>query len=123
MGSPRVRLEIGGDTAWVWVFRLTGSYLLEPLCRSRTDVVDLIALGCTATEGDPLMSVYKVIEIIGSSSQSWEDAATEAIETARQTVRDLRVAEVVEQDIALNAKGQVEAFRTKLRVSFKYEQA
>jgi flavin-binding protein dodecin len=66
------------------------------------------------------MSVYKVIEIIGSSSQSWEDAATEAIETARQTVRDLRVAEVVEQDLDL-ADGDTITFRTKLRVSFKYE--
>ena len=66
------------------------------------------------------MSVYKVIEIIGSSSQSWEDAATEAIETARQTVRDLRVAEVVEQDLDL-ADGNTITFRTKLRVSFKYE--
>ena len=100
--------------------RVTGSCLLEPLYTSRTDVVDLIALGFTATEGDPLMSVYKVIEIIGSSSQSWEDAATEAIETARQTVRDLRVAEVVEQDLDL-ADGDTITFRTKLRVSFKYE--
>jgi flavin-binding protein dodecin len=66
------------------------------------------------------MSVYKVIEIIGSSSQSWEDAATEAIKTARQTVRDLRVAEVVEQDLDL-AEGDTITFRTKLRVSFKYE--
>ena len=66
------------------------------------------------------MSVYKVIEIIGSSTQSWEDAATEAIETARQTVRDLRVAEVVEQDLDL-ADGDTITFRTKLRVSFKYE--
>jgi flavin-binding protein dodecin len=108
------------NLSWVWVFRLTGSCLLEPLCTSRTDVVDLIALGFTATEGDLLMSVYKVIEIIGSSSQSWEDAATEAIETARQTVRDLRVAEVVEQDLDL-ADGNTITFRTKLRVSFKYE--
>jgi flavin-binding protein dodecin len=66
------------------------------------------------------MSVYKVIEIIGSSNQSWEDAATEAIKTARQTVRDLRVAEVVEQDLDL-ADGDTITFRTKLRVSFKYE--
>jgi flavin-binding protein dodecin len=66
------------------------------------------------------MSVYKVIEIIGTSSQSWEDAASAAVKTARQTVRDLRVAEVVEQDLDL-ADDDAIIFRTKLRVSFKYE--
>jgi len=66
------------------------------------------------------MSVYKVIEIIGTSSQSWEDAAASAVKTARQTLRELRVAEVVEQDIDL-AEGDAITFRTKLRVSFKYE--
>jgi len=69
------------------------------------------------------MSVYRVTEVIGTSKTSWEDAAKEALAAAAGSLRDLRVAEVVEQDIALNAKGQVEAFRTKLRVSFKYEQA
>jgi flavin-binding protein dodecin len=69
------------------------------------------------------MSVYRVTEVIGTSKTSWEEAAKEALAAAAGSLRDLRVAEVVEQDIALNAKGQVEAFRTKLRVSFKYEQA
>jgi flavin-binding protein dodecin len=66
------------------------------------------------------MSVYKVIEIIGTSSQSWEDAATSAVKTARETLRDLRVAEVVEQDLDIS-DGDAITFRTKLRVSFKYE--
>jgi flavin-binding protein dodecin len=66
------------------------------------------------------MSVYKVIDIIGTSSNSWEDAATEAIRTAGQTIRDLRVAEVVEQDISLDESGAI-TFRTKLQISFKYE--
>ena len=67
------------------------------------------------------MSVYRVTEIIGTSKTSWEDAAREALWGVSSTLRDLRVAEVVEQDITLNAEGQIELFRTKLRVSFKYE--
>jgi flavin-binding protein dodecin len=65
-------------------------------------------------------SVYKVVEIIGTSSESWEKAAKMAVETASKTLRDLRVAEVVDQDLVINA-GQVEAYRTKLKISFKYE--
>jgi dodecin len=65
------------------------------------------------------MSVYKVIEIIGTSGQSWEDAATTAVKTASESVRDLRVAEVVQQDLDVGDGGAV-TFRTKLRVSFKY---
>jgi hypothetical protein len=67
-----------------------------------------------------LMTVYKLIEIIGTSTESWEDAATSAIKTARHSLRDLRVAEVVQQDIDL-AEGDPITFRTKLRVSFRYE--
>ena len=66
------------------------------------------------------MSVYKVIDIIGTSSTSWEDAAAEAIRTAGQTIRDLRVAEVVEQDIQIGEDGLI-TYRTKLQISFKYE--
>jgi flavin-binding protein dodecin len=66
------------------------------------------------------VSVYKVIEIVGTSSQSWEDAATSAVNTARETLRDLRVAEVVKQDIHVEEGGAV-TFRTKLSISFKYE--
>lgn len=65
------------------------------------------------------MSVYKVIDIIGTSNNSWEEAATEAIRTASQTIRDLRVAEVVEQDISLDESGTI-TYRTKLQISFKY---
>jgi flavin-binding protein dodecin len=65
------------------------------------------------------MSVYKVVDLVGTSSQSWEDAATVAIKTAGDTLRDLRVAEVVEQDVHID--GGVLTFRTRLRVSFKYE--
>jgi flavin-binding protein dodecin len=67
------------------------------------------------------MSVYRVTDIIGTSSKSWEDAAREALSTAAASLRDLRVAEVVAQDIALGEDGKIETFRTKLRVSFKYE--
>ena len=65
-------------------------------------------------------SVYKVIEIIGTSKDSWEKAATVAIERATKSLRDLRVAEVVLQDLVIE-DGKVEAFRTKLRLSFKFE--
>ena len=64
-------------------------------------------------------SVYKVIEIIGTSTESWEKAAKAAVERASKTVRDLRVAEVVQQDLVIE-DGKVTAFRTKLSVSFKY---
>ncbi len=66
------------------------------------------------------MSVYKLIEIIGTSNTSWEDAAVSAVKTARQTLRDLRVAEVIEQDMDI-AEGDEITFRTKLRVSFRFE--
>jgi hypothetical protein len=65
-------------------------------------------------------SVYKVIELVGTSSESWEKAAAAAIERAAQSLRDLRVAEVVQQDLVIE-NGKVEAYRTKLKVSFKYE--
>lgn len=66
------------------------------------------------------MSVYRVIDVIGTSADSWEDAAKTAVKTASGTLRDLRVAEVVEQDISLD-DGNI-TFRTKLRLSFKYEE-
>lgn len=64
------------------------------------------------------MSVYKTIEIIGTSTTSWEDAAVQAVNTAKETLRELRVAEVVEQDIDL--AGDEVIFRTKLSISLKY---
>jgi flavin-binding protein dodecin len=66
-------------------------------------------------------SVYKVIEVIGTSKTSWEDAAKNAVELAGEHLRELRVAEVMAQDLVISAKGKVEAYRTKLSVSFKYE--
>ncbi|MGO9357395.1 MAG: dodecin family protein [Xanthobacteraceae bacterium] len=65
-------------------------------------------------------SVYKVIELIGTSSDSWEQAAKAAIDRAGKSLRDLRVAEVVELDLQMN-DGKIEAYRAKLKVSFKYE--
>jgi flavin-binding protein dodecin len=65
-------------------------------------------------------SVYKVIELVGTSSESWEKAATVAVNRAAKSLRDLRVAEVVEQDLVIE-KGKVTAYRTKLKLSFKYE--
>ena len=66
------------------------------------------------------VSVYRVTELIGTSTQSWEDAASVAIKAASGTLRDLRVAKVVEQDIQLCEDGAL-TYRTKLQVSFKYE--
>lgn len=64
-------------------------------------------------------SVYRVTELIGTSSQSWEAAARLAVETAAKSLRDLRVAEVVEQDMTIE-NGKVTGYRVKLNVSFKY---
>jgi hypothetical protein len=65
-------------------------------------------------------SVYKVIELIGTSPESWEKAAANAVETASKTLRDLRVAEVTEMDVQLE-DGRVIAYRAKVKVSFKYQ--
>ena len=65
-------------------------------------------------------SVYKVIELVGTSSDSWERAAAAAIERAGQSLRDLRIAEVAELDMVLEG-GNVTAYRAKVKVSFKYE--
>ena len=66
------------------------------------------------------MSVYRVIDVIGTSSSSWEEAAAEAISTAAGSVRDLRVAEVIKQDVVVGDAGSL-LYRTKLQLSFKYE--
>jgi flavin-binding protein dodecin len=65
-------------------------------------------------------SVYRVTEVIGSSSESWEAAARNAVETAAKTVRDLRVAEVTREDVTIE-NGKVTNFRVRLDLSFKYE--
>lgn len=66
------------------------------------------------------MSVYRVIDVIGTSPTSWEAAAAEAISTAGTSVRDLRVAEVIKQDIVVGDDGQL-VYRSKIQLSFKYE--
>ena len=65
-------------------------------------------------------SIYKVVEVIGTSAKSWEDAARNAVETAAGTLRELRIAEVVKMDLKVE-NGKVQAFRTRLQLSFKYE--
>ena len=65
-------------------------------------------------------SVYRVTEVIGSSSESWEAAARNAVETAAGTVRDLRVAEVVREDVTIE-NGTITGYRVRLGISFKYE--
>ncbi|MDD5009540.1 MAG: dodecin family protein [Syntrophorhabdaceae bacterium] len=65
------------------------------------------------------MSVYKIIEIVGTSPKSWEEAAKTAVETAAKTLEDLRVAEVVKQDVVVE-KNKVTAYRVRLNISFKY---
>lgn len=65
-------------------------------------------------------SVYKVIELVGTSSESWEKAATAAVEMASKSLRDLRIAEVVQLDMQLE-NGEVRTYRAKVKVSFKYE--
>ena len=65
-------------------------------------------------------SVYKVIELVGTSNESWEKAAAAAIERASQTLRDLRVARIVEQDVHIES-GKPLAYRVKVELSFKYE--
>ena len=67
-------------------------------------------------------SVYKVIEIVGSSGESWEKAASAAIERASNSLRDLRITEVVEQDLHIE-DGKISAYRIWLKISFKFEEA
>ena len=65
-------------------------------------------------------SVYKIIELVGSSSESWEKAAANAITKASETLRELRIAEVSDMDLTIK-DGKIESYRTKLKVSFKFE--
>jgi flavin-binding protein dodecin len=66
-------------------------------------------------------SVYKIIELVGTSPTSWEKAAAAAVERAASTLRDLRIAEVSQQDLVIS-DGKVESYRVRLKVSFKYEE-
>ncbi|MGD9487340.1 MAG: dodecin family protein [Calditrichaceae bacterium] len=66
-------------------------------------------------------SIYKVVDVVGTSTVSWEDAAKKAVERAGQTLEDLRIAQVMAQDVKIE-KGKVVAFRTKLSLSFKFRE-
>jgi flavin-binding protein dodecin len=66
-------------------------------------------------------NTYSVIQLIGTSNESWEKAAAHAVEQASKTLRDLRIAEIVELDLQLDGKGKVEAYRAKVKLSFKVE--
>ena len=77
----------------------------------------------TPTDGEETaMSVYRVIDVIGTSQSSWEEAAADAINTAATSLRDLRVAEVTKQDVVVGDDGGL-VYRTKIQLSFKYESA
>jgi len=66
-------------------------------------------------------SIYDVILLIGTSSESWEKAAANAVEQASKSLRELRIAEIEKLDLQLDAKGKVEAYRAKIKLSFRYE--
>jgi flavin-binding protein dodecin len=70
-------------------------------------------------EGKMAESVYKVVELVGTSTESWEKAAKAAVERAAKTLKDLRIAEVIQTDIQLK-NGKVEAYRARVKLSFKY---
>ena len=72
------------------------------------------------TKNKSTESVYRVTEVIGTSAQSWEDAASNAVQTAAGTLRDLRIAEVVKMDVKIE-NGKVIEYRTRLQLSFKYK--
>jgi dodecin len=74
-----------------------------------------------AKEQDKEAGVYRIVDVIGVSAASWEDAAKRAVETAAKSLRDLRVAEVTKMDLKVE-DGKVLAYRTKLALSFKYEE-
>lgn len=67
------------------------------------------------------MSAYKIIEVVGSSSKSWEDATAEAVASASKSLRHLRIAEVVKLDATVNEKGKIKEYRARVALSFKYE--
>jgi dodecin len=84
------------------------------------DLLGRLALNEVVDLGGGRVSVYRVTEVIGTSTESWEDAAATAVKTAAKTLRDLRVAEVAQQDLHIDGDGTI-TYRTKLRISFKYE--
>src|SRR5262245_13479734 len=98
-------------------------------CRQRIKSIGVLSRNSTAQKSDifqrrPSMAkadgVYRITEVIGTSTTSWEDAAKRAVETASKTLRDLRIAEVVKQDMKIE-NGKVAAYRTRVLLSFKYQ--
>lgn len=67
------------------------------------------------------MSAYKIIELVGTSGKGWEDAAQQAVASASKSLRNLRIAEVIQQDATIDGKGKIKEYRIKLSLSFKYE--
>jgi flavin-binding protein dodecin len=82
---------------------------------------ELVDTGAIPLMEGKIVSLYRVTELIGTSTESWQDAAATAVKTASKRLRDLRVAEVVEQDLHIEEDGKV-TYRIKLRISFKYEE-
>jgi flavin-binding protein dodecin len=89
-------------------------------CLDKWYTLERIALSFKQEEIDMSDSVYKVIELVGTSTESWEKAASVAVERAAKSLRDLRVAEVLQLDMVID-DNKVTAYRAKLKVSFKYE--
>jgi dodecin len=98
----------------VWTSRLVKRIIAGVIATARAGTP------ISTTEADMAESVYKVIELVGTSTESWEKAAKAAVERAADSLRDLRIAEVVEQDLQIQ-NGRVELYRCKVKVSFKYE--
>jgi flavin-binding protein dodecin len=67
------------------------------------------------------MSAYKIIEVVGTSSKSWEDATQQAVGSASKSLRNLRIAEILKLDATLDGKGKVKEYRARVSLSFKYE--
>ncbi|MGH8455463.1 MAG: dodecin family protein [Stenotrophobium sp.] len=67
------------------------------------------------------MSAYKIIEVVGTSAKSWEDATQQAVASASASVRNLRIAEIIKLDATVDAKGKVKEYRARVALSFKYE--
>lgn len=82
--------------------------------------VNLRCIGMPIREGEMAESVYKIIELVGTSSESWEKAAAAAVSRAGESLRDLRIAEVSEMDMQIK-DGKVESYRARIKVSFRYE--
>ena len=102
--------------------RFTPSRLRAGATASTCVSAKTAVLGFTAGDKEDVVaeSVYKIIELVGTSSESWEKAAKAAVDRASKSLRDLRIAEVVQLDLQLK-NGKVEAYRAKIKVSFKYE--